>query len=62
MKTGEFDPAKKNLLERIKKIDRRLDYIRIPEDKTVIEGKPLPEWLKEHAGQEAKKFYLLVVF
>jgi len=55
-------PKEMNLLREIKKIDANLDYIRLPQDKTIVEGKPLPQWLEEHAGQKAKDFYLLVRF
>jgi len=52
----------KSLLEHIKKFDINMDYVRLPEDKTTVEGKPLKEWLRECAGQEGKDFYLLVRF
>jgi len=52
----------KCLLDHIKKFDTNMDYIRLPEDETTVEGKPLKTWLKEHAGQEGKDFYLLVRF
>ena len=59
---GASMPKEKSLLQEIKKIDVNLDYIRLPQDKTIVEGKPLPQWLEEHAGQKAKDFYLLIRF
>ena len=52
----------KTLLEKIKAIDRKLDYIRIPEDKTTVEGKPLVEWIKTVGGKgiKVKDYYLLI--
>jgi len=52
----------RTLLEKIKAIDRKLDYIRIPEDKTTIEGKPLVEWIKTVGGKDikVKDYYLLI--
>ena len=57
----KFSTASIDLLSKLKKIDIRLDYIRLPEGKTIVEGKPLPQWLQEHAGQGASDYFLLVV-
>ena len=60
-KTKKFSASDVSLLEKLRKIDNRLDYIRLPESKTIVEGKPLSEWLQEHAGQGASDYFLLVV-
>lgn len=56
----KFDPVKVDLLAKIRKIDHRLDYIRLPEDKVTVEGKPLKQWMKEVGGKEALDYFLLV--
>jgi len=57
---AKFDPAKSNMLEKIRAIDHRLDYIRLPEDKVTVEGKPLKQWIKDVGGKEALDYFLLV--
>ena len=54
--------VRKTFFERIKEIDRKLDFIRLPENVVTVEGKPLTEWIKEVGGKdiEVEKYYLLI--
>lgn len=64
-KKHSFDAAKIGFLSRLRKIDSRLDYIRLPEEKTVVDGKPLSKWVADHLGRcgkiEVTDYYVLIV-
>jgi len=50
----------KSLLQTLRDLDIRYDYIRLPENEVIVQGKPLAQWLKERGGPEKAAKYLLV--